>query len=168
MTSTPLRPVLVLSLALVVGACGAARSTIRATSTSGATKAVTYRGATLQVPVEWPVHDLLADPSRCARFDVHAVYLGHQGSGARCPARLVGKTEAVQVEPLDDLARGHVLPSTASRQINGQAASLEPGSDASHNIVATFPELGVVVTATFNADEALAMRIVESVKREAP
>ena len=45
------------------------------------------------------VVDLPADPTRCVRFDVHAVYLGHAGTEQRCPAGLVGHTEAVQIEP---------------------------------------------------------------------
>ncbi|MGH2728466.1 MAG: glycoside hydrolase domain-containing protein, partial [Actinomycetota bacterium] len=49
-------------------------------------KTVSYRGASVQVPSDWPVVDLAEDPARCARFDVNVVYLGRQRDDAICPA----------------------------------------------------------------------------------
>lgn len=140
------------------------------TTTSPATglKVVTYRGAAVDVPADWPVYDLSADPSRCARFDIHAVYLGHQGSAAVCPAKALGKTEAVQVEPLDTSTQQRVLPSPSTTDVDGEPVGFEPYSDASHNIVATFPHLGIVVTASYGSDRALARQIVTSVRKSAP
>ncbi len=43
--------------------------------------------------------DLRTQPHACVRFDRHAVYLGHPGASERCPAHLVGRTEAILLEP---------------------------------------------------------------------
>ena len=67
----------------------------------GDRRTVAFRGVNLDVPATWPIYDLSAQPTRCVRFDVHAVYLGHAGPEQRCPTGLVGHAEAVQVEPLD-------------------------------------------------------------------
>ncbi|MFB8174384.1 hypothetical protein ACFC60_41210, partial [Kitasatospora purpeofusca] len=63
------------------------------------TKAVTYQGHVFQVPSTWAVVDLAVDPQACVRFDQHAVYLGHPGDQQVCPPRLIGRTEALLVEP---------------------------------------------------------------------
>src|SRR5437879_4307773 len=65
---------------------------------------VRYRGYGIDVPGSWPVYELAADPSRCVRFDRHAVYLGRPGPNQRCPAHAVGRTEAILIEPLNDAA----------------------------------------------------------------
>jgi hypothetical protein len=131
---------------------------------------VRYLGAVVEVPAGWPVYDLRADARRCARLDVHAVYLGHQGADATCPAHAVGKTEAVQIEPLDALARARLLPAapTSVRRINGQSMTVEPGSVASHDIVASYPGLGLLVTASFGPDQGVAQAIVDSVRAGTP
>src|SRR5215510_14609535 len=64
-------------------------------------QAVVYGGLRFQVPDDWPVYDLAKDPTRCVRFDQHAVYLGHPGADQRCPAHLVGRTTALLIEPND-------------------------------------------------------------------
>ncbi len=83
-------------------------------TSAGGTKAVTFGAATFDVPAAWPVYDLTAAPHRCARFDLHAVYRGHQAADAACPARALGKTEAVQIEANDSYAQARVLPSGPS------------------------------------------------------
>ncbi|MET9020578.1 glycoside hydrolase domain-containing protein [Actinopolymorpha sp. NPDC004070] len=70
-----------------------------ATLTKGATRTVVYRGLRLTVPATWAVHDLDRDPRTCVRFDRPALYLGRPGADQRCPARAVGRTEAVLVQP---------------------------------------------------------------------
>src|SRR5262249_11945519 len=42
----------------------------------GDSKVVTFAGYEISVPADWPVYPLAAHPSRCIRFDRHAVYLG--------------------------------------------------------------------------------------------
>ena len=61
-------------------------------------RTVTYQGVAFQVPGDWPVYDLAADPTTCVRFDVHAVYLGQPSADMQCPAGLIGRAEAVLVE----------------------------------------------------------------------
>ncbi len=160
--------------ALLFGACGsratrvgtgAATAGTAAGAPAAATKSVTFGAATFDVPSSWPVYDLAATPHRCARFDVHAVYLGRQAADAACPARLLGKTESVQVEANDSGTRSQVLPSAASGQVNGQAVAYEPGGAASHEIVATFAGLGTVVRVTYGGDQATAQQIVASVRK---
>src|SRR6266568_1891950 len=75
---------------------------------SQATKQVTYHGYKVEVPTSWPVVDLARNPSACVRFDVHAVYLGHPGADPSCPAKLVGRTEALLVEPIDRTSKARV------------------------------------------------------------
>ena len=63
-------------------------------------RTVTYHGVQFDVPADWPVYDLAADPTTCVRFDVHAVYLGHPGADMNCPARSsVGPTRCWSSRP---------------------------------------------------------------------
>ena len=62
-------------------------------------RTVAYHGLEFDVPGSWPVYDLDAAPSTCVRFDVNAVYLGHPGADMQCPAGIVGRADAVLVEP---------------------------------------------------------------------
>jgi hypothetical protein len=139
----------------------------RAGATGPATvnwKEVRYSKVVFAVPAGWPVIDLAANPGRCALFNVHAVYLGHQGPNAVCPAQALGRTEAVQVEPLDAESQAHLLPSAATATIHGQPAAVQPGTSATLSVVASFPRLGVTVTATYLTDPSTANRIVGSVQ----
>lgn len=70
-------------------------------ATPGGWKTVHYGTISLAVPAAWPVYDLSTDLKRCALLNVHAVYLGHQGPDALCPAHATGKSEVLQIEPLD-------------------------------------------------------------------
>lgn len=67
-----------------------------------APRVVEYRGLRIPVPDGWEVHDLDRDPARCVRYDRHALYLGSPGPQPDCPARVVGRTEAVHVQPSAD------------------------------------------------------------------
>jgi len=65
-----------------------------------AVRTVRYRGAVVTVPASWPVIRLAAQPHRCVRFDVAAVYLGPPSHEQRCAAAAVaGRSRAVLVEP---------------------------------------------------------------------
>lgn len=123
-------------------------------------KAVEYSGLRFQVPSDWPVYDLAKDPTRCVRFDQHAVYLGHPGKNQSCPAQIVGRTEAVQVEPIDATSQSTVSAATAPGTINGLAVHVDPNSAISRNLVAAFDGVGVVTTVTFRNDDALAQKIL--------
>ncbi|MFF2045276.1 glycoside hydrolase domain-containing protein [Kitasatospora sp. NPDC058170] len=105
------------------------------------TKAVTYQGRVFQVPASWPVVDLAADPQACVRFDQHALYLGHPGEQQVCPPRLVGRTEALLVEP---------------------AASAAPEREGSNPVAHTLRagDGVVAVTGTYDTDQSLVRRII--------
>src|SRR6266566_3251479 len=94
-------------LVAVAGLVSSARA-----ARSESTKSVTFHGYKVEVPTSWPVVDLTRNPSACVRFDVHAVYLGHPGASQSCPARVVGRTEALLVEPIDKTSRARVRDDT--------------------------------------------------------
>jgi hypothetical protein len=115
------------------------------------TRTVRYRGLQFDVPADWPVYDLEADPSTCVRFDVHAVYLGHPGADMRCPAVVVGRTDSLLVEPVDGstaAANGAANASEAG-QVNGLAVATDRSAAVEHELHATFANQGVVATITF-------------------
>lgn len=63
------------------------------------TKLVRYDGYSVSVPASWPVFKLAGDPTACVRFDRHAVYLGAPGAREICPTHVIGRTEAILIEP---------------------------------------------------------------------
>jgi hypothetical protein len=136
-----------------------------APSTLGGFKAVEFSGLRFQVPDDWPVYDLAKDPKRCARFDQHAVYLGHAGANQNCPAQLVGTTEAVHVEPIDAVSQNTVSTATAPGTINGLSVHLDPNSAITRSLVAAFDDLGLVATVTFRQSDALAQQVLGTFER---
>jgi hypothetical protein len=149
-------------LALTLGVSGPVVA-LATPGTSGrsAGRAVSYLGFRMTVPASWPVIDLSADPGRCVRFDVHAVYLGHPGADQRCPARLVGRTEAVLVEPLDAAARGHEQPGAVTvrghRVLNG-----DPNRDSDGILQVADGDAGVLVTGAYRTDRATVRAALQS------
>jgi hypothetical protein len=141
-------------------------STSVTASVSGQWKQVEYRNILLDVPASWPVIDLAKNPRQCVLLNVHAVYLGHEGPDAQCPARAIGRTDAVQIETLDAQAQHQVLASPADATINGQEVVMEPDS-ATRSVVASFTGLGVTVLATYANDATTARHIVQSVRQVA-
>jgi hypothetical protein len=99
-TSRPLRRIIFLAglLAASVGFLGGVGETASAAA-DAPTRAVYFHGYRVVVPRSWPVFDLSAHPSVCVRFDRHALYLGRPSPDARCPAHVVGRTEAILLEP---------------------------------------------------------------------
>ena len=110
-------------------------------STNSAT--VSYRGYTFDVPRAWPVVNLTEAPTTCVRFDQHAVYLGVPGSTESCPAKVIGRTEALLIEP--------ATLTTATRITDLQI---------SHEFDATAP--GITVTATYGSDRTLMQTMLAS------
>jgi hypothetical protein len=75
--------------AILALSCGeAAYAAIEPTS---GRKAVSYAGTTVEVPAQWPVHDLRAEPHTCIRYDRPAVYLGDPSPDQDCPASAGGR-----------------------------------------------------------------------------
>ena len=132
------------------------------------TRVVSYQGVQFDVPANWPVYDLAAAPSTCVRFDVHAVYLGHPGADQRYPAGLVGRSDAILVEPAD----GHAVQGTQGAQgaaahvssevVHGLGVDVAAGSGVTREIDAAIPTLGVDATITYRDADATAKGILQS------
>src|SRR6202000_78897 len=58
----------------------------------------------------------------CVRFDKHTVYLGTPGATQDCPANLVGRTEALLVQP-STAGGSSAVDDTGSDQINVATAT---------------------------------------------
>jgi hypothetical protein len=160
------------SLMALVAACGQPPHTLSTSAggpgtTSGPAgeQTIHFDGIAFDVPAAWPVFNLVADPHRCARFDQHAVYLGQQGSLASCPARALGRTEAVQVEPVDETKQQQLLPTASTDVANGLQMLVQPSPETTRSLTAQFPQPGVVMTVTFLQDQAQAEQILHSVRR---
>jgi hypothetical protein len=78
---------------------------------------VSYLGLNFTVPASWTVVNLTAGSTTCVRYDQHKVYLGTPGTTENCPANLIGRTEALLVQPTT--AGGTTaVDDTVSDQIN--------------------------------------------------
>jgi Rv2525c-like, glycoside hydrolase-like domain len=126
---------------------------------SEATRTVTFRGYRIEVPASWRVVDLAKDPSACVRFDVHAVYLGHPGSNPSCPAKVLGRTEALLVEPIDKVSRPRVRADTTWAP-KGMAAVRAVPSRTGHEVTLGVSDADVLVTASYGDDPATLESIV--------
>ncbi|GAA3034021.1 hypothetical protein GCM10020229_51810 [Kitasatospora albolonga] len=106
-------------------------------------RSVSYLGHTFRVPADWEVIDLTADPHACVHFGRSALYLGDPSDSQDCGTRVVGRTEALLVQPDRDAATG-----TARTTVNttGQEIHAVGG--------------GVRVTAAYGSDHALVSRIL--------
>ncbi len=144
-------------------------SAVDSSSTVGANglRTVTYAGVQFDVPGDWPVHDLAADPSTCVRFDVHAVYLGHPGADMNCPAGLVGRADAVLVQPTEgERHRGSQgsdgTSDAAAATASGLAVQVATDSAVASEVAADVPSAGVSVTLTYQDSDATAQQILQS------
>ena len=115
----------------------------------GGFKRVLYRGYAFQVPRSWPVIDLAKRRATCVRFDRHAVYLGQPPRNQSCPSRLVGRTEALLIQP--------------GPRSSGWSSVENPVAD---QITATAPM--IKVTATFGAGLRQVDQILASAALRAP
>jgi hypothetical protein len=132
-------------------------------------RTVTYQGVEFQVPADWPVYDLTADPTTCVRFDVHAVYLGQPGADMQCPAGLVGRADAVLVEPVAGSGRNGsaVSGDVSTESLNGLTAEVVSGADVTYQLDATFASAGVAATITYQDNDATAQQILSSFRAAA-
>jgi len=145
----------------------AAGATAQLPVSASGLRTVTYRGLQFDVPGDWPVYDLAADPSTCVRFDVHAVYLGHPGADMNCPAGLVGRADAVLVQPTDGERHrgsqgGTDASDTAAATASGLAVQVANESSAASEVAADLPSAGVSVTLTYQDSDATAQQILQS------
>jgi len=93
------------------------------------------------------------------------VYLGHAGAKQDCPAQLVGRTEAVQVEPIDATSQTTAARATTPAEINNVAVRLDPSSGITRSLVAAFDSAGIVATVTFSSSDALDQKVLHSFER---
>jgi hypothetical protein len=122
------------------------------------TRLVGYHGYQVQVPGNWPVYDLAADPSQCVLFNVHAVYLGTPGSAQDCPAAALGHTESLLIQavsPASVPSSAVVLSSTSAALPQNAALPAAAASAAadSQTLQVEVPVAGVLVSAAFGANE---------------
>ena len=151
---------LVLASSLVTTApawAGAKTSSTTPVLSPGANQHVSYRGVELDVPGGWTVVDLTADPTACVRFDVHVVYLGTPGAVQQCPAVLVGRTEAIVIQP-----RPSELPFGTTTLVPGAVPQLTSGQLQASEVVAQVSGTDTVLTASFATDPALAVDVLRS------
>jgi hypothetical protein len=138
---------------IVAAACSAAAVVLVASLATNADAAdqrrVKYLGHTFTVPDSWQVVDLAANPRACVRFDRHALYLGTPSADQDCPARAIGRTEAVLVQPAGGAGGSGSTDDAVVQQITAGAA-------------------GVTVTATYDRDRPLAEKIVRGAGFGAP
>ncbi|WP_344837678.1 glycoside hydrolase domain-containing protein [Actinocorallia longicatena] len=104
---------------------------------------VTYGGLELPVPAGWRVYDLAAEPTRCVRFDEHAIYVGVPRGEQDCPARIVGRTEAVQLTPI--ASDGGRRRAAARRRLSSLRIEDGPSGEARIDL----PEAGVRITGVY-------------------
>ncbi|SNR71936.1 DUF1906 domain-containing protein [Actinomadura mexicana] len=121
-------------------------------------RVVEYRGLRVPVPAGWEVYRLDRHPSRCVRYDRHAVYLGRPGPQPDCPARAVGRTEALHIQP----AGGGRTARTVVHA--DKLASLTVPRTADHETRLTLPEAGVTITGVYGRDPGLLQRILRGIR----
>jgi hypothetical protein len=124
---------------------------------------VTFEGVSLQVPASWPVLDLAQHPAICPRLDQHAVYLGLPGPAPACPAGLLGKTEAVQLLPVDQ-SSPDALAASQPATIGGRPAVTNSDAAISHTIIDIVPAAGVEVSLSYGRDPSLARAIQATIR----
>lgn len=84
-------------------------SAFAAAPATAALRTVRYRGYVVRIPRSWPVFNLARDPATCVRFNRHALYLGVPSPTERCPAKAVGRTEAILIAPLSSASSATAL-----------------------------------------------------------
>ncbi|WP_426361900.1 glycoside hydrolase domain-containing protein [Streptomyces sp. E-08] len=106
---------------------------------------VSYHGYRIEVPADWRVVDLTANPRACLRFDTPAVFLGEPGEENDCPAHIVGRTAGIVVEPITAGSAARTTAATA-RALRGKA-SAPTAKSSSDTIQVAVEDAGVLVTA---------------------
>ncbi|WP_083707415.1 glycoside hydrolase domain-containing protein [Intrasporangium flavum] len=116
-----------------------------------AQREVSYRGVHLTVPAGWQVVDLDADPTRCVRLDVKAVYVGQPAAQQDCPAHLVGRSDTLWLHP----TTAGDTRSTSSRQTRvGSLPAHTARNPEGRTKLVRFATPGVTVDAAWAGDEA--------------
>ncbi|GGT33590.1 glycoside hydrolase domain-containing protein [Streptomyces chromofuscus] len=139
----------------------AAPATAQADSPPENRRTVTYHGYSVDVPTDWQVVDLAENPRACLRLDRPAVYLGRPADQNDCPARVVGRTAGIVVEPITARSAGQATAATA-RAPRGKATAPSAAS-RSDTIQIAVEDAGVLVTAAHTpATESLVREVLAS------
>ena len=93
------------------------------------------------------------------------MYLGQEGPNPSCPARLVGHTETVHVEPLNSRSQTQAARATHAEIVNGLNVRVDPAEQIAGAVTAVFPDQQLVVTITFARSSAIADQIFQSFAR---
>ncbi|MGW1542020.1 glycoside hydrolase domain-containing protein [Streptomyces sp. NPDC002309] len=124
-------------------------------------RTVTYHGYRIEVPADWQVVDLAENPRACLRFDRPAVYVGEPGDRNDCPARVVGRTAGVVVEPLTTRSARQATAATARTPRGEATAPAAASSDGT--IQVAVEDAGVLVTAAHTpGTESLVRQVLAS------
>lgn len=127
---------------VLTGTVAALSATSVVAADAAATRDVDYLGHHFQVPGSWDVVNLADQPATCVRFDRHVVYLGTPSADQNCPDHIVGRTEALLVQPA-----------------NAAPAAWGTVHNAIENQYVAEAD-GVQVTATYHANESLIKAIL--------
>jgi Domain of unknown function (DUF1906)/Putative peptidoglycan binding domain len=154
-----LRPLFVSLLVL------AGLATPVASAATGTT--VNYHGYEVLLPDSWLVVDLAARPQACVRLDRPTVYLGHPGERPDCPARLVGRTAGLVIEPIDETSAQRITPDVAIAR-PGEAALPADARSVNGMVQLAVLDAGVLVTAEHTPDTEQTIRDIMGKARLVP
>ena len=82
-----------------------------------------------------------------------------------CPATVVGRAEAVLVEPVDGGSTPEPAAASAevtATSVNGMQAQVADGGSVTNEVDATFPTVGVSATLTYQDSDSTAQQILQS------
>jgi hypothetical protein len=155
---------LLVSFLVVTPLAGVALAVAPPASPLAGGRTVSFGLVTLRVPGSWPIINLRRHPRACPRLDVNAVYLGAPASAPVCPAaQLMGKTESVQILPID-VASPDLRAAARRTEVNGTVALTNPDSSVTHSIIDVLPAAGMEVSLSYGRDLPLARAILSSIR----
>lgn len=128
---------------------------------------VDYEGLRISVPADWPVYRLGPRSTDCVRFDRHALYLGPAGENQLCPAHVVGRTEALHVEPLTEQTAslaGDLLDGRSPERgsVAGMPA-LTVRDTMTREIREVVPDAGVLITGSYGTAPGVVDRLLAKI-----
>ncbi len=131
---------------------------------------MTFGGYTVRVPANWPVYNLEKDPSRCVRYDVHAVYLGTPGPNQDCPPHVVGRVDTISIQgptaPVGPKAADNLKGPVQTGQ-NALASGTVVQDPGDHALALAMPEAAPRFDATYGADPVAAEQMLATVSQAA-
>ena len=132
------------------------------------TRIVTFGGYTVRVPASWPVYNLEKDPSRCVRYDVHAVYLGTPGPNQDCPPHVVGRVDTISIQGptarVGPKAADNLKGPVQTGQ-NALASGTVVQDPDDHALALAMPEAAPRFDATYGADPVAAEHMLATVSQ---